>query len=113
MNALHAHQGQDDPPELAELMRRLQDQQAEIDRARQDVDATLVSGCSRDNEVTVTVRGTGRFTEVSIDPDALRRYDARDIGAIVVEAANDALDRLAQHAAQRLAPALDAADEWT
>lgn len=112
MNALHATQGSDDLPELAELMRRLEDQQAEVERIRQDVDSKLVSGYSRGNEVTATVQGTGRFTEISIDPEALRRYDAHDIGTIVAEAANDALDRLAQLAAQRLSPVLEPGDPW-
>ncbi|KAA5830576.1 YbaB/EbfC family nucleoid-associated protein [Saccharopolyspora hirsuta] len=109
MNALHP--AADDLPELTELVQRLQHQQAEVDRIRQDVDTALVSGRSRDDEVTATVRGTGRFTEVAIDPEVLRRYDARDIGEMVAEAANDALDRLARLAEQRLAPVLGSADE--
>ncbi|WP_334271096.1 YbaB/EbfC family nucleoid-associated protein [Saccharopolyspora indica] len=91
---------------MTDLLQRMQHQQAEIDRIRRDIDSSLVSGCSRDNEVTATVRGTGRFTEIAIDPEALRRYDARDIGEMVAEAANDALEQLAKTAEQRLTPVL-------
>ncbi|MGW1680372.1 YbaB/EbfC family nucleoid-associated protein [Saccharopolyspora sp. NPDC002376] len=111
MNALHPAPGSDDLPELTELVQRLQHQQAEIDRVRQDVDAALVSGCSRNDEVTATVRGNGRFTEIAIDPEILRRYDAHDIGEMVAEAANDALEQLARLAEQQLAPVLGSTDE--
>ncbi|MER7083905.1 hypothetical protein SAMN02982929_01857 [Saccharopolyspora kobensis] len=102
-----------DLPEMEELVQLMQHQQAEIDRIRQDIDTVLVSGYSRNDEVTATLRGTGRFTEFEIDPEALRRYDARDIGEVIAEAANDALEQLARLAEQRLAPVLSATDELT
>lgn len=98
------------PPEIAETIARLAHQQREADRIRQAVDQMVVKGYSRGNEVVVSVRGTGRVLEISVEPAALRRYDAHDVGALVTEAVNNALDRLAKATEARFAPLIAAAD---
>ncbi|MCP2170159.1 YbaB/EbfC family nucleoid-associated protein [Goodfellowiella coeruleoviolacea] len=100
--------------EIEEMMARLQRRQQEIAQIQRGVDAMLVKGFSRASEVTATVRGTGRLVEISIDPVTVRRHDAHDIGAIVTEAVNDALDRLAAATQARFAPVLaDGQDSFT
>ncbi|MBE1485530.1 YbaB/EbfC family nucleoid-associated protein [Plantactinospora soyae] len=102
--------GTEMPPEIAEAIAQLEHQRHEADRIRQAVDQLVVKGASRGNEVVATVRGTGRITEVSIEPEVLRRYDAYDIGVLVTEAVNNAQDRLAKATEARFAPLLAAAD---
>ena len=91
---------------LLEKVRRQTDQ---VQRIQRSVAAMTVNGTSRNGEVTVTVQGTGRFTEISIDPDTVRRYSARDLGDIVLEAVNDGLHKLAEASSARFAPVIEAA----
>ena len=60
-------------------------------------------------EVTVSLRGSGQFTDVSIDPESMRRYNARDLGDMVLEAVNDGLRKMAEATSARFAPVIEAA----
>jgi hypothetical protein len=91
------------------LLDRVRRQTDQVQRIQRSVAAMTVTGTSRNGEVTVTVQGTGRFTEVSIDPDTVRRYSARDLGDIVLEAVNDGLHKLAEASSARFAPVIEAA----
>lgn len=93
-------------PDTDELMAELRRQQDAVEQVQRSVDALVVKGRSRADEVTATVRGTGRFTEIAIDPEIVRRYDAHDLGAIVTEAVNDALGKLATATKAQFAPVL-------
>jgi DNA-binding protein YbaB len=95
--------------DVAEIMARIQDQQDAVERVQRDVEIMRVDGYSRSNEVIATVQGTGRFTEISIDPDTIRRYDPYDLGAIVLEAVNDAMSRLSEATSALYAPVIEAA----
>lgn len=97
-------------PEVAEMVAQLARQQEDVEQARRDVEAMLVKGGSRGHEVVATMRGTGELTEVVIDPDAIRRYDAHDIGTMVTEAVTDAQRRLAKATNERFAPVLAIAE---
>jgi DNA-binding protein YbaB len=97
-------------PEVADMVAQLARQQADVEQARQDVEAMLVKGGSRGHEVVATMRGTGELSEVAIDPDALRRYDAHDLGTLVTEAVTDAQRRLAKATEARFAPILAIAE---
>jgi DNA-binding protein YbaB len=95
--------------DVADLLERVRRQTDQVRRIQRGVEAMLVTGTSRNGEVTVTVQGTGRFTEVSIDPETMRRYNARDLGDIVLEAVNDGLHKLAEASSARFAPVIEAA----
>lgn len=95
--------------DVAEIMERIQEQQDAVERVQRDVEIMRVDGYSRSNEVTATIQGSGRFTEISIDPDTIRRYDPYDLGSIVLEAVNDAMARLSEATAALYAPVLEAA----
>ena len=97
-------------PEMAEMVAQLARQQEDVEQARRAVEAMVVKGVSRGNEVVATIRGTGELTAVTIAPDALRRYDSDDIGAMVTEAVGDAQRRLAKATEARFAPVLAIAD---
>jgi nucleoid-associated protein EbfC len=105
--------GLDTSPELAEVMERVRAQEQQVERIQRDVEAMRVTGHSRDNEVSATVQGNGRFTEISIDEYAARQYGPYELGPIVLEAVNDALDRMAEATAAQYAPVLEMAQSAT
>jgi DNA-binding protein YbaB len=95
--------------DVAGLLAKVQAQQDEVMRIQRTVETMLVKGHSRNNEVTVTVQGTGRFTEIDIDPETIRRFDSRELGDIVLEAVNDGLTKLSAASSARFAPVIEAA----
>jgi nucleoid-associated protein EbfC len=95
--------------DIADIMARIQEQQDAVEHVQRDVEIMRVDGYSRSNEVIATIQGSGRFTEISIDPDTIRRYDPYDLGAIVLEAVNDAMKRLSEATSALYAPVLEAA----
>lgn len=95
--------------DVAGLLEKVRRQTDQVHRIQRSVEAMRITGTSRNGEVTVTVQGNGRFTEISIDPETIRRYDARDLGDIVLEAVNDGLHKLAEASSARFAPVIEAA----
>jgi DNA-binding protein YbaB len=91
------------------LLAQVRQQQEQVARIQRSVEQMEVKGGSRNNEVTVRLRGTGRFTEISIDPEAARRFNARDLGDIVLEAVNDGLQKLTEASSARFKPVIEAA----
>lgn len=96
-------------PDVAGLMEKVRRQQEQVERIQRGVETMEVTATSRGNEVTVKLRGNGRFTEISIDPESVRRYDAQDLGDIVMEAVNEGLRKLAEASSKRFAPVIEAA----
>jgi nucleoid-associated protein EbfC len=101
--------GPGQPHDVAALMERARQQQEEVRRIQRSVEAMEVTGSSRHDEVRVTVRGNRQVTDVSIDPDAIGKYDADELGDIVREALNDGLRRAAEASAARFRPFIEAA----
>ncbi|MCP2259300.1 hypothetical protein LX15_003001 [Streptoalloteichus tenebrarius] len=99
----------DDVMDVEDIMEQVRRQQEELERVERDVRGMEVRGHSRDHEVTATMRGDGRFTDIAIDPDTVRRHDPEEIGAIVLEAVNNAMDRLAEATTASYAPLIEAA----
>jgi DNA-binding YbaB/EbfC family protein len=91
------------------LMERIRDQQADIERIQRELEVMEVVGASRDDEIRVTVRGNGQIVSVDIDEQSLRENDAHELGQLVKEAVNDALQRVAEAGSQKFKPMIDAA----
>jgi hypothetical protein len=89
-------------------MEQVYEQQRQVMDIQRTVERTEVKGRSRENEVEVTVRGNGEFTEISIDQRAVGRYDAETLGQVVLEAVNDGLRKVNEMSAAKFAPILDA-----
>ena len=100
---------QDMNTDVAGLLDKVRQQTDQVQRIQQSIEAMRIKGTSRNGEVTVTVQGTGRFTEIDIDPETVRRFSARDLGDIVLEAVNDGLHKLAEASTARFAPVIEAA----
>lgn len=90
--------------QLDELMAEVRRQQAEVQRVQQSVNELRVTGRCRGDDITATLVGTGRFTEIHVEPEVLRRYQPHEIEDMVREAVNDALTRLAQATQEKFAP---------
>lgn len=80
-------QGLDPAAALAEAQR----QTALVEEIQRDIDSTDTVGQSAHGMVRVTVRGTGLVVDVTIDPEAVRYYDAETLGGLVLEAINDGM----------------------
>lgn len=94
---------------MTALMERVRAQQQEIERIQRGIEVMEVTGSSRGDEVRVTVRGNGQFTDVTIHPEAVAQYDVNELGEIVMEAVNDGLRRVAEACAARFQPVIEAA----
>jgi DNA-binding YbaB/EbfC family protein len=96
-------------PDMDELLAQVRKQTEEVQRIQRTVEAMEIKAHSRQNEVTVTLRGDGRFTSIDIDPRAIREYDARNLSEIVLEAVNAGLQKLAETSSAKFAPVIAAA----
>ena len=96
-------------PDMDELLAQVRKQTEEVQRIQRTVEAMEIKAHSRQNEVTVTLRGDGRFTSIDIDPRAIREYDARNLSEIVLEAVNAGLQKLAEASNATFAPVIAAA----
>lgn len=96
-------------PDMDALLDQVRRQTDEVQRIQRSVEAMEVKGHSRGNEVTAILRGDGRFSGIDIDPEAIRRYAARDLGEIVLEAVNDGLKKLAEASRAKFAPVIESA----
>jgi hypothetical protein len=95
-------------PDMDELLAQVRRQTDEVQRIQRSVEALEVKAASRQNEVTVVLRGDGRFTSIDIDPRAIREYDARNLSEIVLEAVNAGLQKLAEASSAKFAPVIEA-----
>jgi DNA-binding protein YbaB len=96
-------------PDLDALLAQVQQQQDEVLRIQKSIEREEIKAGSRDDEVRVTLLGTGRFTEISIDAQALRRFDQHQLGELLVEAVNAGLQKLQQSSQAKYAPLIDSA----
>ncbi len=90
--------------EIEDLLADIEAQRERVLEVQRGVERLEVVGYAAGGEVTARLRGTCQFSEVSIDPRALRRYDPQTLGGLVVEAVNDALGKLNEASRQRFAP---------
>ena len=95
-------------PDTDELLAQVRRQTDEVQRIQRSVAAMEVKAASRQNEVSVVLRGDGRFTSIDIDPRAIREYDARTLSEIVLEAVNAGLQKLAEASSAKFAPVIEA-----
>ena len=84
--------------QLDALLEQAREQAARIGEVQREVVASTSVGQAANGMITVKVRGNGKVTEVNIDPEAMRYYDAKTLGAAIVEAINDAILRSVMNA---------------
>ena len=87
--------------QLDAMLEQARTQAARIGEVQRQVVASTSVGQAANGMITAKVRGNGKVSEVNIDPDAVRYYDAKTLGAAVVEAINDAILRSVMHAREQ------------
>ncbi|MDR7275567.1 YbaB/EbfC family nucleoid-associated protein [Catenuloplanes atrovinosus] len=95
--------------ELDGTLHRVRENNARIAALQRELEQTRITGYAPNGEVVTLLTGAGEFTEIRIDPDVLRRYDAATVGTLVTAAVNDGLRRLTAANEAAFAPLLDGA----
>jgi DNA-binding protein YbaB len=91
--------------EVEQVAAAIEASRAQIQEIQQAVERMVVTGYSRNRELSVRVRGTGTLLDVSFDDDEVLRRPRPDVlSALIVEAVNDGLQRLAVASQDRFAP---------
>ena len=81
---------------MDDVIARIDAQRRRIEGIQRSVSQMEITGRAAGGDVTATLKGTGQFTSITIDPAAMRRHDADTVAASVLEAVNDGLRRLAE-----------------
>jgi nucleoid-associated protein EbfC len=101
------NEGLDVEGEVERLMADVRDQQRHIETVQKEIAATQIKGMAERGLVTVSMNGGGRFTDVTVEPDALRQFDAHLLGQVVLEAIHDGMRQLAALNRERFGPLMD------
>jgi DNA-binding YbaB/EbfC family protein len=83
------------------MLKQLQQMQAKMAQMQQELDEATVTGSAGGGAVTVTVNGQQKLMAVSIEPEVLEE-GAEMVSDMVMAAANDALDKSREMAAQQM-----------
>ena len=83
------------------MLKQLQQMQAKMAQMQQELDEATVTGSAGGGAVTVTVNGQQKLMAVSIEPEVLEE-GAEMVADMVMAAANDALDKSRDMAAQQM-----------
>jgi DNA-binding YbaB/EbfC family protein len=78
------------------LLKQVQDMQANMARAQQEVLASVVEGSSGGGMVTVRLSGKQELESVALSPDVVDPEDIEMLQDLIRAAVNDALKRLAE-----------------
>jgi nucleoid-associated protein EbfC len=88
------------PPNMNQMLKQVQQMQAEMAKAQEELKNETVEATSGGGTVTVVMTGELKVTEVRIDPDAVDPDDVELLQDLVLAAFNEAL-RSAQELQQR------------
>jgi DNA-binding YbaB/EbfC family protein len=77
-------------PDLSQIMLKAQQMQDAVERAKESLGETEVSGSAGGGLVTAVVSGDGDLKSVTISPDAVDPEDLETLGDLVVAAVRDA-----------------------
>lgn len=91
-------------PSIDDLLAQVQEQQRRIEEVQRSLESMVITAYAAGGDVTVKLKGSGEFTEVAIDREVLRKYDADTIGELVLEAVNNGLRKLGEASSKKFAP---------
>ncbi|MEA2387317.1 MAG: nucleoid-associated protein EbfC [Thermoleophilaceae bacterium] len=89
-------------PNLNQMMKQVQQMQAEMAKAQQELESEVVEASAGGGMVTVKVTGGLEVKEIRIDPEAIDPEDADMLQDLVLAAVNEALRSAQELAASRL-----------
>ncbi len=87
--------------DMGNLLKQAQQMHAEIDRAREELRTTIVTGTSGGGAVRIDATGEGMIVRVAIRPDAAG--DASMLEDLVLAAARDAITKSTELRKERMA----------
>jgi len=85
------------------LLKQVQSMQANMARAQQEIQASVVEGTSGGGMVTVRLTGQNQLERVTLAPDIVDPDDIEMLQDLIAAAVNDALKRLGQLTEQKMA----------
>ena len=92
-------------PNLNQLMKQVQQAQAEMMKAQEELQNEIVEASAGGGMVTVKITGGLEFREIRIDPEAVDPEDVEMLQDMVLAAANEALRSAQELAASRMGAA--------
>jgi DNA-binding YbaB/EbfC family protein len=92
-------------PNMNQMLKQVQQMQAEMAKAQQELEAEVVEASAGGGMVTVKVSGGLEVKEIRIDPEAIDPEDADMLQDLVLAAVNEALRSAQELAASRLGAA--------
>jgi len=92
-------------PNLNQMMRQVQQMQAEMAKAQQELASEVVEASAGGGMVTVKVTGGLEVQEIRIDPEAIDPEDAEMLQDMVLAAVNEALRSAQELATSRMGAA--------
>jgi DNA-binding YbaB/EbfC family protein len=90
---------------MNQMLKQVQQMQAEMAKAQQELEAEVVEASAGGGMVTVKVSGGLEVKEIRIDPEAIDPEDADMLQDLVLAAVNEALRSAQELAASRLGAA--------
>jgi DNA-binding YbaB/EbfC family protein len=90
---------------MNQMLKQVQQMQAEMAKAQQELEAEVVEASAGGGMVTVKVTGGLEVREIRIDPEAIDPEDADMLQDLVLAAVNEALRSAQELAASRLGAA--------
>jgi nucleoid-associated protein EbfC len=92
-------------PNMNQMLRQVQQMQAEMAKAQEELETEIVEASAGGGMVTVKVSGGLEVKEIRIDPEAIDPEDADMLQDLVLAAVNEALRSAQELAATRLGAA--------
>ena len=89
-------------PNMNQMLRQVQQMQAEMAKAQEELEREIVEASAGGGMVTVKVSGGLEVKEIRIDPEAIDPEDADMLQDLVLAAVNEALRSAQELAANRL-----------
>lgn len=90
--------------DIDHLLREAREQQARIEAAQREIQNTEIVASVERGLVSVVVEGGGRISEIAIDPEAMRVFDADTLGEVVLAAIHDAMGQLVALTKEKMGP---------
>ena len=88
--------------DLNKILQQAQEMQEQMQKAQAEIAKEIVEGTAGGGAVKVKATGTGRLTEVKIDPAAIDPNDPETLEDLVVAAVNSALEAAEELAKSKL-----------
>lgn len=91
-------------PDMNALLQQAQQMQAQLAEAQQEIAASTVDGQAGGGLVTVSMRGTGEVTGVTIDPKVVDPEDVDGLQDLILGAFGDATQKVQALAEEKMGP---------